>query len=163
MSATDHLGTYLNDHLGGAEAGVAMARKLEESVRGEPAAELLGPIATEIEEDIETLRGLLAALGTGRNPVKQAAGRLAEKVHRVGVDQRLIRNHALSQLLQAESLSLGVQGKLQLWLVLMEVAPAHPTLGTVDLPVLAERARDQRRRVEAVRLDAARRAFASEG
>ncbi|MCU1665821.1 MAG: hypothetical protein JWR58_5886, partial [Pseudonocardia sp.] len=43
----------------------------------------------------------------------------------------------------------------------MEVVAAHPQLSAVDLPTLAERARNQRRRVEAVRLGAARRAFAT--
>ena len=161
MSPTDRLGTYLNDHIGGANAGVEMARQLEEAVRGEPAAAGLGPIAADVEEDLETLRGLAAALGVGSNPVKQAAGWIAEKVHRLGVDERVTHSRELTLLLQAESLALGVEGKLALWLSLLEVAPAYPQLGTVDLPALADRARDQRSRLETVRLGAARAAFAS--
>jgi len=44
--------------------------------------------------------------------VKQAAGWLTEKVHRLGVDERLTRSPDLTLLLQAESLSLGIEGKL---------------------------------------------------
>ncbi|WP_433272589.1 hypothetical protein ACQPZA_19875 [Pseudonocardia xinjiangensis] len=161
MSPTDRLGTYLNDHVGGANAGVEMARQLEEGVRGEPAAAGLGPIAADVEEDLTTLRGLVEALGVGSNPVKQAAGWIAEKVHRIGVDERVTHSRELTLLLQAESLALGVEGKLALWLSLLEVAPAYPQLATVDLPALADRARDQRRRLETVRLGAARAAFAS--
>jgi hypothetical protein len=69
----------------------------------------------------------------------------------------------LTRLLQAESLSLGVEGKLCLWRALIEVAPSYPELAAVDLRKLADRALDQRRRLEVVRLAAARRAFATAG
>jgi hypothetical protein len=162
MSAIDHLGTYLNDHLAGASAGVEMARQLEDAVRGTPYASALGPIAKDIEEDLETLRGLVDEMGVGQNPVKQAVGWVAEKAHRVGIHERMAGSRDLSLLLQAESVGLGVEGKLALWLALMEVVPAHPHLATVDLPSLAERARDQRRRVEIARLGAARATFTSD-
>lgn len=161
MSATDQLGTYLNDHLGGANAGVEMARRLQHEVRGGPDADLLGPLADEIEEDMGTLRGLIELLGGATNPAKQAAGWVAEKAHRLGVSESVTGSPHLTRLLEAEGLSLGIEGKLGLWLALAEVAPVHPELATADLPRLADRARDQRRRVEAVRLAAARRAFAT--
>lgn len=63
-------------------------------------------------------------------------------------------------MLQAETLGLGVEGKLALWVALQEVVATRPELGTVDLPTLADRDRDQRRKLEAVRLAAAHRAFA---
>lgn len=162
MSAVDHLGTYLNDHLGGANAGAEMARQLEEAVRGTPYAAALGPIAKDIEEDLETLRGLVEEVGVGQNPVKQAVGWVMEKAHRVGAHERMTGSRGLSLLLQAESLGLGVEGKLALWLALMEVVADYPQLTTVDLPALAERARDQRRRLEIARLGAARAAFTSD-
>jgi hypothetical protein len=56
-------------------------------------------------------------------------------------------------------MALGIEGKLGLWTALLAVAPDHPELATVDLAGLAERAREQRGRVEMVRLAAARRAF----
>ena len=67
----------------------------------------------------------------------------------------------LTRLLQAESLSLGVEGKVSLWRALIEVAPSDPQLAVVDLQRLVDRALDQRRRLEVVRLAAARRAFAT--
>jgi hypothetical protein len=162
MPAADRLGTYLNDHLGGANAGVEMARQLEEAVRDTPYAAALGPIAKEIEEDVETLRGLIEAVGVGQNPVKQAVGWVAEKAHRLGVHERMAGSRDLALLLQSESLALGVEGKLALWVALMEVVSVHPQLTTVNLSTLAERARNQRRRLEVVRLGAARAAFASD-
>jgi hypothetical protein len=161
----ERLATYLNDHLSGANAGVDLARRLEQAVRDQPDGAVLDGLADEIAEDLETLRSALAAVGGSTNPVKQAAGWVAEKAHRVGVaiDTATEDGDDLARLLEAESLSLGVEGKLCLWLALLEVAGAYPSLAALDLPRLADRARNQRRRIEAVRLAAARRAFAPVG
>jgi hypothetical protein len=161
----ERLATYLNDHLSGANAGVELARRLEQAVRDQPDGAVLDGLADEIAEDLETLRSALAAVGGSTNPVKQAAGWVAEKAHRVGVaiDTATEDGDDLARLLEAESLSLGVEGKLCLWLALLEVAGAYPSLAALDLPRLADRARNQRRRIEAVRLAAARRAFAPVG
>lgn len=161
MITTENLGTYLNNHLGGASAGVEMARTLQESAKGEPDAELLGPIAADVEQDLETLRGLVEMLGGTQSRVRQAAGWVAEKAQRLGVAAPVTGHPHLTRLLQAETLALGVEGKLALWLALSEVVSAHPRLADVDLPTLVERAHDQHRRLEAVRLAAARRAFAA--
>jgi hypothetical protein len=157
----DQLGTYLNDHLGGAHAGVEMARQLQDEIQGEPEAEGLGRLAEEIEEDLDTLRGLVDAIGSTSHPIKQAAGWVAEKAHRLGVAEARTGSPHLTRLLQAESLSLGVEGKHGLWLALIEVAPSYPQLAAVDFQRLVDRALDQRRRLEVVRLAAARRAFAT--
>jgi hypothetical protein len=159
MSAAEHLATYLNDHLAGAATGVEMARRLAEETRHEPDGPDLARIAEAIEEDRETLRGLVEKLGVSQNPVKQAVGWVAERAHRLGVSETLTRNPALTRMLKAETLSLGIEGKHGLWLALREVISAHPELGDVDLPGLVERARQQRERVEAYRLAMARRAF----
>jgi hypothetical protein len=79
------------------------------------------------------------------------------------VAETLTAGPHLKRLLEAESMSLGVEGKLCLWLALIEMVPDYPQLTAVDLPVLAERARDQRRRIEAVRLAAVVRAFGGVG
>ena len=77
-----------------------MARQLEEAVGGTPYAAALGPIATDIEEDLETLRGLVDEVGVGQNPVKQAVGWVVEKAHRLGVHERMAGSRDLSLLLQ---------------------------------------------------------------
>ncbi len=159
MASTDVLGTYLTDHLGGANAGVQIARRLCELVGDGPDAAVVRGLPAEIEQDRDYLRGLVARLGNGRHPVKRAAGWVAGKVHRVAVDERVTGDRHLSMLREAESLSLGIQGKLQLWEALLAVRADHPQLVEHDLVRLATRAREQRQRVEVVRLGAARRAF----
>ncbi|WP_214369562.1 hypothetical protein [Pseudonocardia sp. H11422] len=160
MSSTDLLSTYLNDHLGGANVGLELARRLQAEAAG-PDAEVFGSLADEIEEDRDTLRQLIEKLGGGQHPVKQAVGWVAEKAHRLAVHEKLTGGAELTWLLECETLSLGVEGKLALWLALLEVVPVYPELGEVDLAGLADRARDQRSRLEVARRNAARRAFAT--
>jgi hypothetical protein len=64
-------------------------------------------------------------------------------------------------LLETETLALGIEGKLALWAALLAVASAYPQLIEDDLVRLASRAREQRGRIETIRLAAARRSFAS--
>lgn len=161
MTANEQLSTYLNDHLGGASAGVEMARKLHDEIQGEPEAEVLGRLPEEIEEDLQTLRDLIDAVGAANHPLKQAAGWVAEKAHRLGIAEPRTGSPHLSRMLQAETLALGVEGKRCLWLALSEVASAHSQLAAVDLQRLLDRAADQRQRLEVVRRAAARRAFAT--
>lgn len=158
-TSTDQLCSYLNDHLGGAGTGVEMARRLDEKVAGSPDAAALGPLAAEIEQDREVLRELVEKLGSAQNPVKQAAGWLAEKAHRLAVSDAVLGDRDLSLLLLTETLSLGVEGKATMWVALRAVVASYPPLAEVDLDGLVERARDQRRRLDEVRLAAARRAF----
>jgi hypothetical protein len=158
-SSTEVLATYLHDHLAGAAVGVEMAQRLQKRVSGSPEAAALGRLADDVEHDREELRRLVEALGESDHPLKRAAGWVAGKAHQLAVAESLIRDEHLSLLLQAETMALGIEGKLALWEALRAVAPEYPQLAGVDLVGLAERAREQRGRVETVRLGAARRAF----
>lgn len=158
-TSTDLLCTYLNDHLGGASTGVELAKQLQDEVAGTPDAAILGPLAAEITEDRDVLRELIEKLGSTQSPLKQAAGWMAEKVHRLAVSEPVVGDPHLSRLLTAETLSLGVEGKISLWSALREVVPSHPALAEVDLDALIARGRDQRHRLETARLGAVRRAF----
>jgi hypothetical protein len=158
------LATYLNDHLGGGNAGIELARRLEEATKGGPDEASLDGLAEEIEEDVETLRSVLHAIGGSSSAVKQAAGWVAEKAHRLGTAADAASGGPdLARLLEAESLLLGVEGKRCLWVALLQVAADYPALAALDLSRLIDRAGQQRERVEAVRLAAAQRAFGTGG
>jgi hypothetical protein len=158
-STTEILGTYLDDHLVGANSGVQMAQQLRERAGDGPDAGVLGVLVEDIKADRDELRGLLERLDQSSNRVKGAAGWIAGKAHQVAVAEALTGDAHLSMLLHTESLTLGIDGKRALWVALLTVASRYPVLTETDLTGLAERARDQRDRLESVRLRAANRAF----
>jgi hypothetical protein len=81
------------------------------------------------------------------------------KAHQLAVAAPLTADEDLKLLRHAETMALGIEGKIGLWTALLAVAADHPELAASDLAGLADRAREQRGRVEAVRLAAARCAF----
>jgi hypothetical protein len=161
VASTKVLGTYLNIHLAGANAGVEMAQRLHKRAAAGPDAASLARLAEEIEQDRDELRGLVEQLGEAGHPVKKAAGWVAGKAHRLTVGKLLTGDEHLTVLLETETLALGIEGKLALWAALLAVASAYPQLVEDDLVRLANRAREQRGRIETIRLAAARRSFAS--
>jgi hypothetical protein len=67
----------------------------------------------------------------------------------------------LSRLLELEGLGAGIEGKHALWSALSELAAQVPALERDELKALAERAADQRQRLEPHRLRAAQVALAA--
>ncbi|MFD3696833.1 hypothetical protein ACFWUZ_11895 [Streptomyces sp. NPDC058646] len=153
------LGIYLNDHLAGAGAGVALARRMARTHRDTPAGPRLAEMASEIAEDQDSLREAMTALDVPLQWPRTAVGRLAEKVGRAKLNGRLVRRSPLSDLIELEALRLGVEGKGALWRALLVVAASDTRLDRVALARLAERAERQARLLESLRLDAVHRAF----
>lgn len=152
---------YLNDHLAGAMLGSDLADQILSYSEGTPLGELMASLAPQIEEDRQTLIGLMGQFDSSQNPVKQAGAWVAEKASRVKFAGLGSGEPELGTFMALESLALGVQGKLSLWTALAHVADQHPALASVDLDELAERARTQYDALERERLAAARRALAS--
>jgi hypothetical protein len=149
------LDVYLNDHLAGARFGSDLARRLAGRMSGTS----MNALAEEIEEDRDTLQQLMDRLGTTRNPVKEAATWVAEKVSHVKLSGLSVGHQEFGLFMALETLSLGVEGKGALWVALADVADQYPELREFDLVALRERAAAQRRVLEAERAAAARRAF----
>jgi hypothetical protein len=161
MGSNELLGAYLNDHLAGAAAGVELAEKLAAGGEGTPFGTALAAVAREVKEDKDVLEGLVERLGSGKSPVKQAAGWAFEKVTRLRFNRQLTGSEDLTRLLEVETLSLGIEGKLSLWRALRAAAGLDAGLGEADLDRLIARARQQRETLEPHRLAAAAKAFAS--
>jgi hypothetical protein len=96
-------------------------------------------------------------LGIRRDPVKRAAAWGAEKVGRLKLNGQLTGYSPLSRVVELETLSLGVAGKLGLWRALRDVAPGG--IPADDLERLIKRAERQRRGLETQRRRAAEIAF----
>jgi hypothetical protein len=144
-----HLATYLRDHHAGATAGVELARRAAGSNEGNAYGKELSRIADEIAEDRVTLEEVMAELGVRADPIKDRAAWAAEKLGRLKPNGQMIGYSPLSRVIELEGLVLGVTGKLALWESLQVAAGTR--IEGVDLDRLAERAADQRRRLEALR------------
>jgi hypothetical protein len=151
MVAIDALSIYLNDHLGGAAAGVEMAERLRANNEGTPFGGVLTQLVLEIKEDRATLENLMDRLGIERSAGKQTAGRGLERIARLRTNKALTRNAELSRLLDIEALQLGVEGKFAMWRALGEIADLDQRLGATDFDGLAERAHRQRDTLEQYR------------
>jgi len=90
--------------------------------------------------------------------IRKASGWFAEQAAEM---KFAMQDDSLRRLERLEAVSLGIQGKLSLWRALYAASKADPRLQGPDYERLTERARDQRDRVEALRIDAARSALAA--
>ncbi|MFJ3788384.1 hypothetical protein [Kitasatospora sp. NPDC090091] len=118
MTDTDgeHLLTiYLNDHLAGSYGGAALARRIAREHAGDPDTAALRTMAREITEDRDELVDLMRALGIRPRWHRRLLGAAAEKAGRLKLNGRLVQRSPLSDLLEAEAMRSGVQGKIALW------------------------------------------------
>lgn len=154
--ADKDIDVYLNDHLTGAMLGSKLAGQIQARHRGTQLGEVMSSIAQEIEEDRETLVGLMQRMDAPRNPIKQASGWIAEKASRLKFGHAYRQpNHGAFMALEA--LTLGVHGKRSLWSALQRVANEYPTLASAHLDQLLVRAEAQHATLERERLKLAER------
>ena len=150
------LAIYLQDHHAAGVAGSRLARRIAASpVRGNPSEVDLSRVAGEIAEDLATLESIMRRLGTKPNVMKDAIARAGERLGRLKPNGRLRQRSPLSDVLELETLVVGITGKQALWISLRSAA----LLPTHELDQLIQRAEEQKRIVESAREVAARRAF----
>ena len=159
MRAGRLLGIYLNDHLAGATAGSALARRMLASNRGTELGSVLERVAREIEEDRMALLRVMHLLEVEPGTLKRAAALAAERIGRLKLNGRLRGYSPLSRVLELEALILGIEGKKSLWLNLRDGAALAEHLDGVDLDRLIERAEGQQAALAEHRAGAARLAF----
>jgi hypothetical protein len=159
--AHDHLATYLNDHLAGAVAALELLEHLERAHAGTPVARGLSGLRVDIEADRGTLESLMKRLHVTESRPRKATAWLAERLAwlKLRLDDS---GHGAFRLFESlEAVSLGIEGKVGLWRTLAEIAPAVSDASGLDYDALMLRATDQRRRAEALRIEAALPALAA--
>jgi hypothetical protein len=145
---------YLNDHLAGAMLGTDLAEQIRQRHEDTPLGELMRSIAPQIEEDRQILVDLMERMNTSKNPLKQAAGWVAEKASRVKFSGAGSGEPDHGAFMALEALTLGVQGKACMWKALKEVQSQYPPLASTNLDELIERAHTQHGALERERLAA---------
>jgi hypothetical protein len=153
-----HLTDYMKDHFAGSIAAVELLDHLISSERGANHEQFLIRLRQEVVEDQEVLSGLLRDLHAHSGAVRNTAAFLSEKLAGIKLLLEDPSGGQLARLEKLEALALGIDGKRALWRSLLAVAEI-PTLRKVDLARLDQRAEDQRKRVEELRIEAAREAL----
>jgi hypothetical protein len=157
--ANDHLSTYLNDHLAGAVAALDLLGRLESAQAGTPVAGALAELRADIAADRQQLEMLMARLEIDESRSRKALAWITERATHLKLRLGDSSDGALGRLEALDALAVGIAGKRALWQALSVAADGSPGLRGVDYDRLTQRADEQRDRVEAMRLDAARSAF----
>ncbi|MEV7406146.1 hypothetical protein AB0N93_38010 [Streptomyces sp. NPDC091267] len=160
-AGTDLLAIYLNDHLAGATAGLELFRRAAENQEVSHGDTTLADLAQQVEEDRGALTQIMTALGVSVDHSKATLGWLAEKAGRLKPNGHLFSRSPLSNVLELESMLLGVQGKAACWRTLRALAETEARLRPEDLAALLERAETQSSVLERMRLAASIRVFPS--
>lgn len=156
-----HLATYLNDHLAGSVAALALISDMSGAVSDPALKSFLVQLKDEITEEQHVLRIILQANDMKEGSFKKAAAWLGEKATAPkfgGADD----SDSLAIMQGLEMLYMGITGKLLGWAAFhAAIAPMVEALG-FDLNRLHKQAETQRSMVEEFRLAYARKAFAGE-
>jgi hypothetical protein len=152
------LGSYLNDHMAGSVAALELLENLIKAQAGKPLEKFFRDLRDEVSADQEVVKTLVRRFAR-ESTLRQAIGWMAEKFNRVKLRLAGEKAGELGLVEALEILVLGITGKQLLWRALSASLGDSPLLRGIDLSQLEQRAIDQSERVEAHRLEAARKAF----
>lgn len=155
----DALGTYLQDHLAGAEFALALLRDLSSQSDDPDTGSVCNDLIGEIEQDRDELKKLVTHLGQQTSPLKEALAGLVQKLSRGKLD--ITQDVGLFE--SVELLSLGVLGKIALWKTLETLSKTQRTPFQLNLPRLIRRAESQHSTLEAQRRKLCVKTFANLG
>jgi hypothetical protein len=154
-----NLATYLNDHLAGSVVALELLEHLEKFRAGSSMARFFAELRLDILNDRQELETLMGSLRIPTSPPRKAMAWLTEKFTELRLRLDDSRDGTLHLLEAVEAIAIGIEGKRALWSAL--AAARIPELHGTDCERLERRAREQRDRVEKVRLDAAKNALDS--
>ena len=156
----ENLATYLNDHLAGSVAALALIDDMAGAVADTSLKAFLTDLKYEIEEEQHVLRTIMQANAVEEGAFKKATAWLGEKVTSPKFGGAGDDSQGLAVMQGLEMLCLGITGKLLGWRAFQ--AASTPTVQALgfDLDALQKQAERQRNTVEEFRLAYARKAFA---
>ncbi|MFD3851640.1 hypothetical protein ACFWVB_38070, partial [Streptomyces microflavus] len=142
--------------------GLELFRRAAQARTDGAGGTVLADLAQQVEEDRDALADIMADLGVPTSQSKAAMGWLAEKAGRLKPNGHILSRSPLSDLLETESMLLGVLGKAACWRTLRILAESDERLPTDHLDTLLERAEQQSDTLEELRSAAASRTLLSQ-
>ncbi len=139
---------YLNDHLAGSQSALVLLQDLAERQEDPLESRFFSDLKLKVENDQELLRKLLSSIGQDESSLLQAAGNLTGKASRLKLLWEGMQPGRLGMFEALEMLTLGIQGKRLLWVVLREISPHFPEWSGMDFASLELEAIRQRDSVE---------------
>src|SRR5687768_8175715 len=134
-------------------AGTELARRIS---RTHPE---LRALAAEIDADRGELLDVMRTFGVEPRQHKAAIGWLTEKAGRLKLNGRLLGRSPLSDVLELETLRVGIEGKAAMWRALQTLPGQNAGADAERLDRLLRRAEGQADLVDAYRLRIAPKAF----
>jgi len=160
IMSREYLAIYLNDHLAGSLIAIEILEHLE--TEASDSMPDLPALKADIEADRQQLKMLMDRLGITESRVRKLTSWIAEQVTEAKFEADDESRGILRRLERLEALGIGIDGKSALWWALDAAAEVAPDLRGTDYKHLAQRAQEQRGRVEILRLQAARLALVPE-
>jgi hypothetical protein len=160
--ANEFLSVYLKDQHALGVVWRELAKRAAKRNRGTEVGEALSFAANAIAEDVATFRAIMRDLSVRPNPIKTAVAVGAERAGRLKLNRRISGYSPLSRFEELEALTMGIDGKKQLWTTLRDIAGLGARLPDVDFDRLIQRAEQQRAVLEPSRLQAGASAFGSQ-
>ncbi|MFB7214756.1 hypothetical protein [Streptomyces sp. NPDC056255] len=142
---SDPLSIYLNDHVTGAFGGAALARRMADTHPDSRRAAELRQLARDVEQDRDDLVQIMISLAVPVRHYRTWLGLAGERIARLKPNGNLRHRSPLSDLIELESMRIGVEGKTALWQALRAIADNDPRLDPDDLDQLIQRAAEQTR------------------
>ncbi|MCW3052844.1 MAG: hypothetical protein JWN14_2014 [Chthonomonadales bacterium] len=159
--AYEHLAIYLNDHLSGSVTVLELLPHLEKAYAGTELERFFKQLDADISADRQELEALMVRLHIGESGFRKASAWMAEKISEMKLKLDDPGGGYLRLLEALELIAVGIDGKRALWDALAAAAEGTPALQGTDYGHLAQRAAEQRQRVEPVRLETAKVALSA--
>ncbi|HEY0416384.1 MAG TPA: hypothetical protein VGC78_08355 [Gaiellaceae bacterium] len=145
-----YLAIYLDDQLALGVVWREIARRAARENAGTEYGRPLAEVAEAIAEDVETFEGIMRRVGVRPKRWKRAGAVLAERSGRLKLNGHVLSYSPLSRFAELEFLTMGIDGKKQLWQTLRDLA----AIDGVDFDALIARADAQRKLLEPLRASA---------
>jgi hypothetical protein len=158
--AHEHLAIYLNDHLAGSVVALELLERLEETHGRDGLGDFFKLLRADIASDRQDLEQLMEELKIDQSRTRKASAWVAEKFTELKLRFDDPQAGVLLLFESLEALSLGIEGKHSLWTALAAAGIESSLVKLADYERLKQRAKDQRDRVEQLRITNALTALA---